>query len=255
MIPITSINVASVQISTEPVSILRVRGNFRGSTADRWLMFFNVRQPLDAPNGTAPLIAATPLNQSAPFFIEESIGALEFSLGCYAAVSTTENTLTLSTDTMDITAELDDTIKPPTTTFAGDLTTAVSGLQVWSEASGATRQALVTLEVDGTNLTTANHWVMIFAKDTVNTGDVPIESYPIAYGGTNTVANGVTVISVQTGENARRFGNSGLFPYSTDSVSPFTARYGCTVKISSTPTTYTAPTGTACIRAEIRNAP
>ena len=238
----TNFNVTSAQVSTEPVSILRVRGNFRGSTADRWLMFFNVRQALDAPNGTAPLIAATPLNQLSPFFIEESIGALQFPLGCYVAVSTTEDTLTLSTDTMDITVEMDDLIVPPVTTFVGDLTSAVTGLQVWSEASGATRQALVTLEVDGTNLTTATQHVMIFATDTVNTGDTPILSFPIAVGG------------VLTGENALRFGNQGLFPFSIDSVSPFTKRYGCTVKISSTSPTFTAPTGTAAIRAEIRNA-
>lgn len=202
-------------------------------------MFFNSRTA--AANGTAPLIAPTPLPQTSAFYIEESIGALSFTLGCYVAVSTTENTLTLSTDTMDITLECDAPIYPPTTSFVGALTSAVTGLQVWSEASGVTRQRLVTLEVDGTNLTTAAQHIMIFATDTVNTGDTPMFSFPIAIAG------------VLTGENALRFGE-GLHPFSIDAVSPFTKRYGCTVKISSTSPTYTAPTGTAAIQAEIRNA-
>ena len=235
MIPITGIAVASLQVSIEPVSALRVRGNFKGSTADRWLQFFNSETvPAD---GAVPLIAAIPLPQTSPFFVEFEIGACPFTLGCYVCVSTTEGTKTLSADTMDITVELDAPLSQAGATFVGDLTTGVTGLQVWSEASGVTRQKLLSLEVDGSNLTTAAQHVMIFAKDTVSTGDVGLFSFPIAIGG------------VLTGENAFRFGN-GLMPFSHDTAD----RLGCTVKISSTSPAYTAPTGTACIRAKITNA-
>src|ERR1035437_8207283 len=104
MIPVTSINVASLQVSVEPVSVLRIRGNFKGSTADRWLQFFNSESVPD--DGAVPLIAATPLPMTSPFFMEFEIGALAFNLGCYVCVSTTEGTKTISADTMDITVEL-----------------------------------------------------------------------------------------------------------------------------------------------------
>jgi hypothetical protein len=235
MIQIKGIAVASIQVAIEPVSALRVRGNFNGSTADRWLQFFN--SEVAAAEGAVPLFAAIPLYQTSPFFAEFELGACPFTLGCYACVSSTQGTKTISADTMDITVELDAPLKQAGVTFVGDLTTGVTGLQVWSEASGVTRQKVLSIEVDGSNLTTAAQHVMIFATDTVNTGDVGIFSLPIAIGG------------VLTGANALRFGE-GLMPFSHDTVD----RVGCTVKISSTSPKYTAPTGTACIRAKIQNA-
>lgn len=241
MNPVSVINAVELQVAKNPVSIRRLRGNFRGSTADRWLMLFNSDStPAD---GTAPFIPAIPLNQNAPFFAEFEIGELVFPLGCYACVSTTQSTKTISTDTMDFSAELSDPEYPASCSFSGDLTSAVTGLQVWTEASGASaRKNLMALEVDGTLLTTATQFIQIFATDTVNTGDKPMASFPIA------------VAAVLTGANALRFGTGGREVFSIDSASPFTKRLGCTVKISSTPDTYTACTGTACIRAKYKTA-
>lgn len=242
MKPVNVINAASLQVATHPVSILRLRGNFRGTTADRWLMLFDsISTPAD---GSTPLIPAIPLPQNSPFFASFEIGALEFALGCYVCVSTTQSTKTLSVDTMDFSAELSDPEFPTGTTLVGDLTSAVTGLQVWTEAAGSTaRKVLTMLEVDGTNLTTATQYIQLFAKDSVSAGDVPIAGgvFPIAVGQVLTLANGL------------HFGNTGRRMWSIDSASPFTNRYGCTVKISSTPSTYTACTGTACIRAEYKN--
>jgi len=228
------INAVELQVSKDPVSVLRVRGNFRGATANRWLMFFDsITTPAD---GVVPAIPALPLYMSAPFFTEFEIGALEFLQGCYVCVSTTEGTKTVSADTMDISVELSDPESVPGTTIVGDLSSAVTGLQVWSEANGLTaRKKLVSFEVDGTNLTTATQYIMLFATDTVTTGNRPISGgcYPIAVGG------------VLTGSKGFYFG-TGRDVYSFDTV----ARLGCTIKISSTAGTWTACTGTACIRAE-----
>lgn len=235
MITVTGIAVTAKQVTTHPTGVLRLRGNFNGTTADRWLQVFDaVAAPAD---GTAPLIAAIPLYQSSPFFAEFEIGALQLKFGCYICVSTTQATKTLSSDTMDVTAELDVPEMPASSTFVGDLTTGVTGLQVWTEAAGTTtRKFLLSLEVDGTNLTTATQFIQLFATDTVNTGDTPILSIPIAVGG------------VKTGSDALRFSTRGREVYSYDTA----ARRGCTIKISSTNTTYTAPTGTACIKAEYK---
>lgn len=239
MKPVTGIGVTAKQISTHGVSVLRVRGTFNGSTADRWLQFHDANTaPAD---GTAPLIAAIPLPQSSPFFAEFEIGALPFSVGCYVCVSTTQATKTLSADTMDITVELDEPEYPTGTSFVGDLTSNVTGLQVWSEAAGASaRKKLYALEVDGTNLTTATQFIQIFAADTVNTGDTPIISIPIAVG------------AVKTGSSKLTFGADGMDVFSIDDSTAKTKRLGCTVKISSTAPTYTAANGTACIKAEYK---
>lgn len=250
MNPISVINAASKQVTTHPTSVLRVRGYFRGSSADRWLQFFDANTaPAD---GTAPEFAPIPLPQTSPFFAEFEIGAYPFHLGCYVCVSSTESTKTLSADTMDITVELDEPEYPSGTSFVGDLTSGVTGLQVWNEANGATsRKKLYSLEVDGTNLTGGTQFIQIFATDTVNAGDKPIVSIPIAGGGTATVVNGVTVPSVRTGVAKLLFGADGTDVFSLDTDAK-TKRVGCTVKISSTAPAYAACNGTATIKAEYK---
>lgn len=238
MIPVTAIATASKQVATHSVSVLRVRGNFNGS-GNAWLQFFNtVSTPADT---SVPVLAPIPLNATSPFFAEFEIGAAWFSLGCYVCVSTTQGTKTLSTDTMDITIEMDAAEINYGTTLVGDLTTAVSGLQVWSEATGVSaRKHLLSMEVDATNLTgTANQFIMLFATDTVNTGDSPLQNmiFPIAPGTVNTLENGY------------HFGEMCRDMQSYDGTN---WHYGCTIKISSTASTYTASNGTCAIRAEYK---
>jgi hypothetical protein len=240
MQPVSCFNQNALQVATHPVSILRYRGNFNGNVANRWLMLFN---SVVAPaNNTVPLVPAIPLNMEAPFFSEFEIGALEFSLGCYVAVSSTQETLTLSADTMDFSAELSDPEMPNGTTLVGDLTTGVVGLQVWSEANGnpagvGARKLLLAVEVDGTNITGPSY-IQIHAKDAPQIGDVPLFCYPIAAG------------QKRTGSNGLRFGEKGIDVFSNDNTT--TPRYGCTVKVCGTPTYSALNLGTCCIRAEFK---
>ena len=248
MFPKSVINAVELQVSQHAVSLLRVRGNYRGAT-DAWLMFFNSNGTPD--DGAVPLVPAIPLPSASPFFAEFEIGALEFSLGCYACVSTTEDTKTISAETMDLSAELSDPETPPGVSYAGDLVTAITGLQVWSEAAGVVRKKLVALEVDGAYLTfQLVQYIQIFATDTVNAGDIPLLSLPIACGGVDRVVNAITVKCHRTLADGIHFGNAGREVFSIDSAAPFTKRLGCTIKISRTPNTYTACSGLALIKAE-----
>lgn len=234
MKPVTSIDVVAIQATTHPTSVLRVRGNFNGATADRWLQFFDSNAA--AAEGAVPIIAAIPLFQTSPFFAEFEIGALCFNVGCYACVSETQGTKTISSDKMDITIELDEPEYPTSTSFAGDLTTGVTDLQVWSEAAGATaRKKLYSLEIDGGGLT-GDHFIQIFAKDSFTTGDIPIISIPIAED------------AALTGASKLTFGSDGVDIFQKDT----TNRLGCTVAISSTAPAYTAPVGTVTIKAEYK---
>ncbi|MEI6195398.1 MAG: hypothetical protein WCS42_13820 [Verrucomicrobiota bacterium] len=247
MFPKSVINAVELQVSQHAVSVLRVRGNYRGAT-DAWLMFFNSNgTPAD---GAVPLVPAIPLPSASPFFAEFEIGALEFSLGCYACVSTTEDTKTISAETMDLSAELSDPENPTGVSYAGNLVDPVTGLPVWSEAAGVARKRLVALEVDGAYLTVvAVQFIQIFATDTVNAGDIPLLSLPIA-GGFDRVVNAITVKCRRTLADGIHFGNAGREVFSIDSAAPFTKRLGCTIKISRTPNTYTACSGSALIKAE-----
>jgi len=127
----TLINAASGQVSTLPISVLKVNGYFRGSTADRWLQIFD---SCVAPVNPAVPMYEYPISQTSPFYCEFKNGELHLTEGLFVGVSTTEGTWTTSTDTMDVTVETD--FKPVTTTIVGDKTTTVQTVAVWSQAAG-----------------------------------------------------------------------------------------------------------------------
>lgn len=245
MKPLKFFAVASQQVATHPILVLKLEATVNsGMTAGLYLQIFDsVSTPAE---GTVP-VKCWPAAECS--YKEFKNGDLSLSLGCYICLSTTAATKTLAIgvgNTMDILeVEISSPELPVSSTFIGDLTTPVSGLQVWTEAAGlAARQALLSVEVDGTLLTTATQFVMIFATDTVNTGDAPCVGciFPIK------------VAQVLTRHNALRFGDRGKDVFSIDNASPNTQRLGCTIKISSTPSTFTAPNGTAAIKAEYKTA-
>ena len=253
MKPINNFSISGAQIAQHAVLILKVEGYFRASTTISWLQVHD--------NNATPATGAVPLKEwpvyaTTEFYKEFKHGDLTCNLGCYAGLSTTEGTYTASTDTMDVSVELSSPELPAHVSYAGDLTTAVTGLQVWAEAAGAAaRQSLVALEVDGTNLTGGPQFIMLFATDTVNVGDSPVNGaiFPIASG------------QVRTSENKLTFGEFGRQIFSIDGepndqgtgggAVPGAKRLGCTVKISSTPLTYAPGNGTAAIKAEYRQEP
>lgn len=246
MKPINFFNVASAQISRHTGGAVKIDGYYRSATSQAWLQ---VHDTNTTPANAAVPLKQEPINGASPFYFEFKRAELQFFLGCFVGISTTEGTWTASADVMDVSVELSDPEIPVSVTYVGDLTTAVTGLQVWSEASGLTsRKSLVALEVDGTNLTGATQFVMLFATDTVNAGQFcpPENVYPITAG------------QVRTGESKLNFGELGKQVFSIDSAadtSPGTKRLGCTVKISSTPLIFAAANGTATIKAEYRIEP
>ncbi|MDE2098690.1 MAG: hypothetical protein KGL39_15660 [Patescibacteria group bacterium] len=242
MIPQNFFNVSNAQVAKHDGIAVKIEGFYRSATAQAWLQVFDTNA---APaNGTVPLKQEL-INGTSPFYFEFKRGDLVFYLGCFVGISSTEGTYTASADVMDLSVELSDPDLPASVSYAGDLTSPVTGLQVWTEAAGlAARKSLVALEVDGTNLTTATQFIMLFATDAVNPGDFPISGgiFPIGVG------------QVLTGESKLNFGEFGRQIFSLDADAK-TQRLGLTVKISSTPGTYTAANGTARIKAEYRTEP
>jgi hypothetical protein len=257
MIPQNSYAAATIQVAKHPVEVDKLEwrsGDSFGSTVC-YLQFWDTQNQPSDPN--AKLLKSYPIyGASAYDYKEFKRGDMSFTLGCWVGVSTTEATYTAGNGTTQIWAMLSVELirpeQPLTTSYAGDLTTAVSGLQVWSEATGATtKNKLVALEIDGTNLTGGGiQYVQVFGKDTVNTGDIPCIQFPIASGGTAIVSKGVTIGSVLTGLNAKRFGDYATDILYADTAVPPVYHYGCTVKISSTSNSYTACNGTVCLKAE-----
>ena len=238
MKPISAYNVSLLQASQHPGEIIKIEGYFRSSTLIAWLQ---VHDSVAAPVANAVPLKQWPVYATTEFYKEFKRGSLTCTLGCFVGLSTTEGTYTADVaDVMDISVELSDPENPSGTTFVGDLTSAVTGLAVWSEASGVTaRKKLLSLEVDGTNLTGGTQWIMIFATDAVTAGQAPLQNmiFPITAGQVRTLNNGL------------HFGETCRDMSSYDGTN---WHYGCHVVISSTASTYTAPNGTACIRGEYR---
>jgi len=233
--------VAAQLVAKQPVGILKLESTLNSSASDA--LYVQIHDTIAVPAEGAVPIKSWPAGECQ--YKEFEHHELRLALGCYICLSSTLATKTLATggsnifDTLQI--ELNDPEVPSNTTVVGDLTTAVAGLQVWSEAAGASaRKFLTGLEVDGTNLTTATQFIQIFATDTVTTGDTAMMSFPITIGQVRTLNNGL------------QFGDFGQEIFSIDSTTPFTKRLGCTVKISSTSKTFTACTGTAAIRAQYK---
>ena len=117
-------------------SLIRLRGLFYGTTANRYLLLYDQGLLVKTDTTQPPLIAAIPLYQggvNAPtaFFAEFEIGYLEFSNGLYWVVSTTADNVTASTDPVDITFELSDPEEPTGTTLAGTPNGNVDSLVVY----------------------------------------------------------------------------------------------------------------------------
>jgi len=228
---VSGIGVTALQVATHPIGMYRLRGNGNNGSTARWLLVFDSRDtPADGAVPTIPAIAVPVKGVILQFF---DLGTAQFLQGLYVCLSNTQATKTLATDTMDIDVEVDQVEQTPGT-LVGDLTTGVNGLQVWSEATGAAAEKrLCRLEVDGTNLTGGTQYIQLFPMDTVtpSAGQICLKEWPIAAGSTKYL-----------GAGALSFGEMGM---EVNAI-----KTGCTIKISSTPQTYSVANGTARIRAE-----
>jgi hypothetical protein len=158
-----SLAVASKVVHTAAVSLAMVQGYFNGSTANRWLQLFDAKA-LPA-NGTVPL-RSWPLYMTAPFEQDFKTDHVSLLDGCVFAVSTTQATLTISADTMDLyvngTSPWDNT----GASVVGDYTTTIGVdglLQIWADSAGP--KTLLRLEVVDT-AAGGDMYVQIHAGDT-----------------------------------------------------------------------------------------
>ena len=211
MIPNTSYNVASVQISALPIKVTQIEGYFRGGTA-AWLQVFD---SCITPAANAIPIYQLPLNSTSQFAETLQISHIAFYEGVFVGVSSTEGTYTASASTMDITVFTD--IQPLSTNVVGDKSTTVTTLSVWTEATGAASTKklyqLIVKELSG-----VASFILIYADDTpsnVNPGLV-IAQYPIAANAT---------VKLLFGNGLRPFDQ-----YLPTTLTPTTTRQGCTVK-------------------------
>lgn len=209
-------DVASQQVTTHGTNVLKIEGYFKGTT-DSWLQVHD--------SATTPANAAVPLKQwfiggETEFYKEFKNGELHITKGLYLAISTAEGTFTVSTETMDLSVELDKVEEPSGTSIAGDLTTDTAHLDIWSEASGP--KHLIRLEVDASGAG-ADNFLQLFAREYANLTptDVPVAQWTIKDGVAYTVA----------GSAPFDFGINGISPIWQKSGVNY---YGCCVILSST---------------------
>lgn len=204
MIPNTSYNVASVQVSALPIRLTQIEGYFKGG-AGAWLQ---VHDSCVAPAAGAVPIYEMPLNATSQFQETLQVCSLAFMEGVFVGVSSTEGTYTASASTMDITVFTD--MKVLSTNAVGDKTTTVNTLQVWSVATGAASakklyQLIITEKLGLTQ------YVYIASTDTLT-------SQP----------NFLTVLPANA--TVKYLFGDGLRPFSN--VLPSTTKQGCTIWVS-----------------------
>jgi hypothetical protein len=238
MTAITATDALVKQVATRGVDILKVewRG---GDAAAATGLFLQVHNSAVTPTtGASPVAGCSwPLATSTEGYKDFKGGELRCPQGCFVGVSTTEATWTAAVTNdkfANLRVELDKPQYPAASAIstAGDLTSAVTGLAVWSEATGAANpKQLLTLEVDGTNLA-AGAYIMLFATDSPQNGDTPVLQKSIAQAATLTKAAG----------KALEFGPDGRSVASRDTD----LHQGCSVAISSTAETLTTIVSGSC---------
>jgi hypothetical protein len=159
MKPLEYFGVAAQQVTQNPTHVLKIEGDFLGSTADRYLQ---VHDSEIAPAALAVPLRQWKISQSSPFFQTFSAGELPLAKGLYIAVSDTSGTFTASADTMDLRVELTDPEQPSGATIVGDKTTEIQTLVVWNNGAGPKR--LYRLSVTEVNNTTG--YVFLYRSPT-----------------------------------------------------------------------------------------
>lgn len=221
--------VASQQVTLGPGSIKKISGKYL-SAALRYLQLHDSnavpaegavpKESWDLSGGDA----AAPVD----FFQTFIDGKFECVNGVYLCLSSTDGTKTIdAAASMDLFVELEREDPYLGATVAGDVTTAVDALQVWTEATGAaTPKKLLRVEASW-NSVDPSLYLLLFAKTLANVAllEKPIwSSVALTDDGANRVM-GV-------------FG-AGFGPFSADADG--TKRAGCLLAFSTDKTKYQPP--------------
>jgi hypothetical protein len=167
--------------SVEPCTLNSVRGNWTPA-ADYWVQVFDAKALPD--NGAVPKQSFMVYGK-APF--EQSFSEpLQMARGCVVAFSSTEATLTIAAgggNTGDIVADGEGFATTGVGTEVGGIGAgdeAVEVLEVWTDANGPRK--LMRLEIVSTSA--ADAYAMIFAKDSPEDGDKPLQAILVKAGQT-----------------------------------------------------------------------
>ena len=193
-----------------------MRGNFNGTSSPAWLFLFDDNGQIASFAGQASIIAPIPLYQTSPFFVEFELGSLELLNGLYVGISTTQETFTQSTDTMDITVELNDPEEPAGTSFTGNASTGRDSLAVY--ASDANKN-LYSIRAKNNGGTTA--YLQLFTASGPATGQVPHSQWAIAAGAVLTLVFGKQGTHPVDGPVASE--TQGVYLYGSSTAGAFTA--------------------------------
>jgi hypothetical protein len=170
-------------------------------------------------NATVP-IRVYDLYQGAAFAWSFPDG-LNFSNGLVFAVSTTEETLTISTDKIELFVDAESPVDDTGWSAAGDYTTGQPSVQVWADASGPKR--LMRVELTYLSGGGGAVWLFIYAGDASPAASLAVPSLPLQNAGAS---------------NEFFFGD-GLVP---SIHSGATVYDGCTLALSDTGTGFSALT-------------
>lgn len=224
----------------QPV-IYEVRGYMNGVTNTQyWLQFF--AGTVAPTGGTKPLWEEQVLGLDG-FGFDYSQKGLDFlnisptgtagqtagSLIC--CVSTSSGTFTAATtQTMDleVVMEADGSTRVFGQSIAGDLTTAVQTLQVWTNASGP--KHLYRIDATSSYGGGTTTYLQLHTVDAPSAGAVPLMYWSVA----------------DTATIKELFGDNGLVPFTQVPVAGAAATFnqGCSLFVSTTANTYTAAAGT-----------
>lgn len=151
MIPNTSFNVSSVQVSQLPLQISQIEGFAKSDNPAQgnFLQLFDSCLPPQA--GAVPLWEI-PVYSSMQFQETLQVARANCTEGIWLGLSTTEGTYTAAATHMDITVWTDQT--PLATNVVGDKTTGRGNLQVWTQnVANKKLYGLIITETAGNPLT------------------------------------------------------------------------------------------------------
>lgn len=176
---------AAQSLITRPCTLINLYGNYAGAGNEFLQVFDKATAAVanDVPVISLSLAAGQTLLPS--FF--EALGARVFTLGLSVGVSLVNEKYTASGSSFDIEGDVEAIEVAPTLTTVGDLTTGVSLLQVWAQASGPKR--LYSIETASVAGLSQNSQLCLFAKDSNADGTAPIWSAPITVAAQSLVFN------------------------------------------------------------------
>lgn len=155
-----------VVVHPAAMNLTRFHGFFNGTTANRWLQLHDAKS---TPADTAVPLRVWPLYTTAPFDQNFQNDPIHLTTGCVLVVSSTQATLTISADTMDLYVNGESVVDSTGVSTAGDYSTLDEVLQVWADNAGPKR--LLRLEVFNYGGGSADY-VQIHAGDTPDTDKI-----------------------------------------------------------------------------------